>query len=497
MNRIWNKNGNAKTPPMNRTDLSRPTLRLWGAVAATALVLGLHASAQDVDAKTEPKAKAHAEVGNTATFLGVIVAPVDDTLRQHLDLPRYAGLRVVDVVDDSPAEAAGLMAHDILTRLNDQILFNPEQLTALVRSHEPADSVDISFVRKGRAEQAKAVLGKTAVGPETDWTRDTTVTRAWPSDFKHFFHDLRNFSTDSNVNIFEESHSPRAFLGVVIGEIEPALAKHLKLGETTGVIIRDVVEPSPAKTAGLESDDIILSVNDTAVKGTEQFIKLIQTLDPGETASLSLLRAGQRIARTAKLSETTPAPSGNVRSGAIFRAGPDFPTDSLPFHRVPNRPGRPWNESPIMRLRFKGDESGLPNHQEVRVEFESSINSNNGEFRRTFVIESPDHRLTVDEQKDSRHLKVTDPASGKVQFEGPIDTDEQRARIPESVRPLLNHLPASTEPRLRNRGGGVGGGAGGGAIERVEEFEIVPEAQPHIIWHRDETDAPRTESEQV
>jgi S1-C subfamily serine protease len=47
-------------------------------------------------------------------YLGVHVEKVDTTLREQLKLVRGAGLKILGVVADSPAEKAGLQAHDIL-----------------------------------------------------------------------------------------------------------------------------------------------------------------------------------------------------------------------------------------------------------------------------------------------------------------------------------------------------------------------------------------------
>src|SRR5262245_15019342 len=57
-------------------------------------------------------------------WIGLLGGPIpaDDALRAHLDLPENQGLRVENVVPDSPAAKAGLKRHDILLRANDQDL---------------------------------------------------------------------------------------------------------------------------------------------------------------------------------------------------------------------------------------------------------------------------------------------------------------------------------------------------------------------------------------
>src|SRR4051812_24857060 len=67
------------------------------------------------------------------SFLGVTTVPVSPTLTEQLGLPKGIGLVVTAVVPDSPA-AGILKSHDILTKLNDQLLIETHQLAVLVRS---------------------------------------------------------------------------------------------------------------------------------------------------------------------------------------------------------------------------------------------------------------------------------------------------------------------------------------------------------------------------
>jgi hypothetical protein len=94
-----------------------------------------------------------------AAYLGVATAPVDETLGLQLALPRGVGLVVQFVDPDSPASGK-LREHDVLHKLNEQILVNHQQLAVLVRSMRPGEEVALSLVRAGRKEEAKVKLGE-------------------------------------------------------------------------------------------------------------------------------------------------------------------------------------------------------------------------------------------------------------------------------------------------------------------------------------------------
>jgi len=92
-------------------------------------------------------------------YLGVETMPVDPTVAAQLALPRDTGLVVRRVADGSPA-ASLLQKHDILTKLDDQILIDMRQLSVLVRNRKAGDEVKLTLVRGGKETTVKAKLGE-------------------------------------------------------------------------------------------------------------------------------------------------------------------------------------------------------------------------------------------------------------------------------------------------------------------------------------------------
>ncbi len=95
-------------------------------------------------------------------YLGIETMPVDPTVAAQLALPRGTGVVVRRVADGSPA-ASLLQQHDILTKIDDQILVNMQQLTVLVRNHKAGDEVKLTLVRGGKESTVKAKLGEREV----------------------------------------------------------------------------------------------------------------------------------------------------------------------------------------------------------------------------------------------------------------------------------------------------------------------------------------------
>jgi copper chaperone CopZ len=100
--------------------------------------------------------------GKKMTWLGVSVEPVSQPLMHHLKLQPGVGLIVEQVIPGSPAQKAGLEEYDILQKFSDQLLVNPEQLSALVHMHKSGDTVTLGVIHQGEPKELKVTLGEQA-----------------------------------------------------------------------------------------------------------------------------------------------------------------------------------------------------------------------------------------------------------------------------------------------------------------------------------------------
>ena len=93
------------------------------------------------------------------TYLGIHTTPVESGLAKHLGLPDGFYQSVRHVAPDSPAAAAGLKEHDILQKVNDQMIINFEQLHVLIRSKKAGEKVKLTVLRQGSEKHLAAKLG--------------------------------------------------------------------------------------------------------------------------------------------------------------------------------------------------------------------------------------------------------------------------------------------------------------------------------------------------
>ncbi|MBW8000535.1 MAG: DegQ family serine endoprotease [Planctomycetes bacterium] len=104
----------------------------------------------------------------------------------------------------------------------------------------------------------------------------------------------------------------RGFMGVVIQDLTPKLAKSFDLDENTkGVLIPKVSKDSAAEKAGMKKGDIVVELDGKAVDKANTFRQKVSMLKPGTKVDVVVLRDGKRKTITIELGER---PSKEVAS---------------------------------------------------------------------------------------------------------------------------------------------------------------------------------------
>src|SRR5439155_5211572 len=70
-----------------------------------------------------------------------------------------------------------------------------------------------------------------------------------------------NLTRDVMTSLVKDGRVTRGYLGVMIQDVTPALAKEFKLKEGSGALVGDVTPNSPAEKAGLKSGDVLIEFN--------------------------------------------------------------------------------------------------------------------------------------------------------------------------------------------------------------------------------------------
>jgi len=122
------------------------------------------ARSEDAPAKTQPPGTS-TQTGVKQTYLGMEVEFVPSALSSQMPgiLPKGQGVMILHVTKDSPAAKAGLQRDDVLLSYGDQKISSPEQLVKMVRNDKPGHEIALNFVRGGKSENCKIMLGEREV----------------------------------------------------------------------------------------------------------------------------------------------------------------------------------------------------------------------------------------------------------------------------------------------------------------------------------------------
>jgi serine protease Do len=184
------------------------------------------------------------------------------------------GAEIQSVTKESAAEKAGLKKGDIITKIGDKKIESTDDVTEAIHAKKPGDKVAITYLRDGKTEKATAELGK--------WKgiRAVTAPRVWSG----------NIPTPPNIDLapLEGFGGTYSFTG------RPKLGLSIQdTDDGKGVKVLDVDDDSNAAKAGLKEGDIILSIDDKEVKGTDDVTKTLRESRDKYTFNFKIQRDGK------------------------------------------------------------------------------------------------------------------------------------------------------------------------------------------------------------
>jgi hypothetical protein len=101
-------------------------------------------------------------------FLGVRVTGISEDLGEYFGVDCCEGVLVIEVVNDSPAERAGLKEGDVILKVDSREIKGPDGLVEYVKKFEPGEKVEVTYKRKRRTRTVMVDL-QGAPGKDMFW----------------------------------------------------------------------------------------------------------------------------------------------------------------------------------------------------------------------------------------------------------------------------------------------------------------------------------------
>jgi S1-C subfamily serine protease len=277
-------------------------------------------------------------IGDDTGYLGV-------NIEEEVDHPE-GGARVIDVVDGSPADEAGLREGDIIVEFDGHVVRGPTALTRRIHEREPGDKVRLKIVRDGAAIKLEVELGKRSdlwkplrLG-EQAWVLPDVADRLQELQFelgdleleklnldlekldlgdlgeriREGFAPLRDCEEDDCFYVYGLGNRPK--LGVQLVEATPELRHHLGGSKDAGVLVSKVLTGTPAERAGIQVGDLIVSVAGDEIEDVADLRRALGRR-AGETFGVEVIREGRALTVEVTLPESEDDDAPGPRAGLV------------------------------------------------------------------------------------------------------------------------------------------------------------------------------------
>jgi 2-alkenal reductase len=91
-------------------------------------------------------------------YIGISYLPIDDQVAAYYNLSVTSGVLVQQVAPNSPADKAGLVAGDIISKLDGQAVGTDNPLASVLMTHKVGDTVSVTYIRGGSTNTVKVTL---------------------------------------------------------------------------------------------------------------------------------------------------------------------------------------------------------------------------------------------------------------------------------------------------------------------------------------------------
>lgn len=185
------------------------------------------------------------------------------------------GAKITGITEGSAAEKAALRKGDIISKINDAKIGNPEELTAAIHKLKPEDKVTVTYTREGKEQKTTATLGKNKL-----MNLEKTYNFSMPRMEK-----LKELSELDGMNApysFSWSNDKHR-LGIKAQDTE----------DGKGAKVLDVDDESPADNAGVKEGDIITQFDGKPVNSAETLANLARENKDKSSYKINLSRDGK------------------------------------------------------------------------------------------------------------------------------------------------------------------------------------------------------------
>jgi len=202
------------------------------------------------------------ETGEVARgWLGVQIQEVSQDLAESFGLDKAVGALIAQVLDKSPALAAGLQAGDVITQVDGHDIVMSAQVAHFIGAIAPEKLIVIQLVRDGKSIEVDVVIG-------------------------HLPKNVAGILNPAQQGQYVER------IGLRVAVLAPEKAQEWRIRNGIEII---EVDAGVAQELGLKAGDVITSMANQRIASVKQFVELAAALPTQRSISLRIVREGRPL----------------------------------------------------------------------------------------------------------------------------------------------------------------------------------------------------------
>ncbi len=226
------------------------------------------------------------KIGEDFAYLGIYMDQLNRRWKEKYGYPQETGVVITGIMDDSPADQAGLKEGDIIFKFQDREVEEPSHLADLVRDKEPGGRVGIIFYREGKKKEVKVELGK----------RSSHSMVMDLDDYYRYYDKAGKYLDQWRESIDRKFGGWRlgSMLGLKVTDLNSDLGGYFEVEGNDGVLVVEVEENSAADKAGFKAGDIIVEAGGEDIEDVEELIEVVKDVDKDEQIEVTVIRHRDR-----------------------------------------------------------------------------------------------------------------------------------------------------------------------------------------------------------
>lgn len=198
------------------------------------------------------------------------------------------GVLVQSITKESAAEKAGLKENDIITKIDDTKISEPDDLSAAIKEHKPGDKVKVTYLRDKKEQKVTAEL--------TKWKGVNAWSMGEGQNFNMNFDNLRLDKGMAELDRIKGLRTAPFDQYRVFSTGTPKLGLSVQdTDDGKGVKVIEVDEESNAAKAGIKEDDIITEFDGKTTNSTDDIVKAIKESKEKVSVMIKLNRNGKSM----------------------------------------------------------------------------------------------------------------------------------------------------------------------------------------------------------